>query len=141
MCVDYIELNKMTIKDKFLILFIDELLYRLYGEISFTKLDLEYRYHRITHQGHYEFLVMPFGFTNAPFTFQSLMNSIFKLFLIKFVSVYFDDILIYIKYWEEHLQHVDRVLKLSEEHQINSKPPKCAFGGSRNGIFGSYCFS
>ena len=80
-----------------------------------------------THEGRYGFLVMPFGLTNAPSTFQDLMNSSFKHFLRKFVLVFFDVILIYNKSWKDHVQHVDRVLKLLEEKQLYAKPFKCFF--------------
>jgi hypothetical protein len=79
---------------------------------------------------------MPFGLTNAPSTFQILMNSIFNPFFRKFVLVFFDDILIYKNSWEEHVQHVDKVLQLLEEKQLYAKPSNCAFGVQEVEYFG-----
>jgi hypothetical protein len=143
MCHDFHSLNKLTIKDKFPIPIIDDLLDELSGTQLFTKLDLHSGYHHIrrkeacipntafiTHEGHYEFLLMPFGLCNAPSTFQSLMNHVFHPFLCHFVLVFFDDILIYRKTWIDHLSHVNRVLHLLSQHQLFLKNSKCAFGTS-----------
>jgi hypothetical protein len=83
-----------------------------------------------THEGHYEFLVMPFGLCNSPSTFQSLMNHFFRPFLRHFVLVFFDDIIIYRKTWTDYLAHVVRVLHLLSQYQLFLKQSKCSFGAS-----------
>ena len=84
-----------------------------------------------THHGHYEFLVMSFGLTNAPYTFPSLMNHVFKPYLRRFVLVFFDDILVYFATWDDHLLHLLVVFETLLNHQLFVKYSKCDFGATQ----------
>ena len=140
MCVDYRDLNRITIKNRYPLPRVEELFDRLRGAKYFSKIDLRSGYHQVrihpddisktafrTRYGHYEFLVLPFGLTNAPATFMHLMQGIFAPYLDDFVIVFLDDILIYSKTLSDHQQHVRKVLKLLRENQLYAKESKCEF--------------
>ena len=115
LCIDFKQLNKVTIKNKYHFPRIDDLFDQLKNTKIFSKIDLRSGYHQVrikyeginktsfrTRYGHYEFRVVPFGLSNAPFVFMCLMNGIFREYLDKFVIVFLDDILIISKSEEEH---------------------------------------
>jgi hypothetical protein len=138
--VDYRHLNTLTVKGKYPLQVIDELLDELSHAQWFSKLDLKAGYHQIriapgeehkrafqTHNGHYEFKVMAFGLTGAPATFQHAMNASLALVLRKFALVFFDDIFIYSSSYDEHLQHLSAVLEILQKEEWQVKMSKCAF--------------
>ena len=140
MCIDYRELNKVTIKNKYPLPRIDDLFDQLKGATTFSKIDLRSGYHQLkireediprtafrTRYGHYEFLVMPFGLTNAPAAFMDLMNRVFREYLDKFVIVFIDDILIYSRDPQEHAEHLRIALHTLKKHQLYAKFSKCEF--------------
>ncbi|GJV36651.1 putative reverse transcriptase domain-containing protein [Tanacetum coccineum] len=140
MCIDYRELNKLTVKNRYPLPRIDDLFDQLQGSSIYSKIDLRSGYHQLrireedipitafrTRYGHYEFQVMPFGLTNAPAVFMDLMNRVCKPYLDKFVIVFIDDILIYSKNKEEHEKHLKIILELLKKEQLYAKFSKCDF--------------
>ncbi|GJY15520.1 putative reverse transcriptase domain-containing protein [Tanacetum coccineum] len=140
MCIDYRELNKLTVKNRYPLPRIDDLFDQLQGSSVYSKIDLRSGYHQLrireedipitafrTRYGHYEFQVMPFGLTNAPAVFMDLMNRVCKPYLDKFVIVFIDDILIYSKNKEEHEKHLKIILELLKNEQLYAKFSKCDF--------------
>ncbi|GKC04730.1 reverse transcriptase domain-containing protein [Tanacetum coccineum] len=140
MCIDYRELNKLTVKNRYPLPRIDDLFDQLQGARYFSKIDLRSGYHQLrvheddipktafrTRYGHFEFTVMPFGLTNAPAVFMDLMNRVCKPYLDKFVIVFIDDILIYSKTKEDHEVHLKLVLELLKKERLYAKFSKCEF--------------
>ncbi|XP_050914925.1 uncharacterized protein LOC127129853 [Lathyrus oleraceus] len=140
LCIDYHQLNKVTNKNKYPLIRIEDLLDQWKGACVFSKIDLRSGYHQIrikssdvpktafrTRYGHYEFLVMPFGVTNAPVVLLDYMNRIFQLYLDQFVVIFIDDILIYSRTPQEHGEHLRIVLSVLQEKQLFSKLSKCEF--------------
>ncbi|XP_019237037.1 PREDICTED: uncharacterized protein LOC109217260, partial [Nicotiana attenuata] len=140
MCIDYRQLNKVTIKNKYPLPRIDDLFDQLQGARVFSKIDLRSGYHQLkirdsdvpktafrTRYGHYEFLVMSFGLTNAPTSFMDLMNRVFRPYIDSFVIVFIDDILIYSRSLGEHEQHLRVVLQTLREQKLYAKFSKCEF--------------
>jgi hypothetical protein len=138
--VDYRRLNALTSKNKYPLPLIEDLLDELHGAQWFTSLDLCSGFHQIrmakgeefntafqTHSDHYEYKVMPYGVIGGPATFQAMMNIILGPLLRKCVVIFIDDIFIYSKSWEEHLQHIQEVLSILQEHKFHVKMTKCSF--------------
>ncbi|GJS09539.1 putative reverse transcriptase domain-containing protein [Tanacetum coccineum] len=140
MCIDYKELNKLTVKNRYPLPRIDDLFDQLQGSQFFSKIDLRSGYHQLrvheddipktafrTLYGHFEFTVMPFGLTNAPAIFMDLMNRVCRSYLDKFVIVFIDDILIYYETQKEHVEHLRLVLELFKKEKVYAKFSKCEF--------------
>ncbi|GJV25922.1 putative reverse transcriptase domain-containing protein [Tanacetum coccineum] len=140
MCINYRELNKLTVKNRYPLLRIDDLFDQLQGSSIYSKIDPRSGYHHLrvreqdipktafrTRYGHYEFQVMPFGLTNAPAVFMDLMNRVCKPYLDKFVIVFIDDILIYSRDEKEHEEHLKAILELLKKEKLYAKFSKSEF--------------
>jgi hypothetical protein len=140
LCIDFRQLSKATVKNKYPLPMIDDLFDQLKDAKTFSKIDLKPGYHQVrikeedinktafrTRYGHYEFTVVQFGFSNAPIVFMCLMNGVFREYLEKFFIVFIDAILIYSKSKEEHEHHLIMVLQVLRGHQLYAKLRKCSF--------------
>ena len=140
MCVNYRQINKVTVKNKYPLPRIEDLFYQLKGVGVISKIDLRSGYYQLrvkevyvpkiafrTRYGHYEFLVMPFGLTNAPTTFMDFMNRVFHPYLDYFVVAFINDILVYSKDTQEHEHHLRIVLQTLRENKLFAKLSKCDF--------------
>jgi hypothetical protein len=141
LCIDERALSKITIRNRYPIPRIDDLLDQLKGENFFSKIDLKSSYHQVpikpidvwkiafkSKEGLFEWLVMPFGLTNAPATFMRLTDDALRPFTNSFVVVYLDGILIFIRTWEEHMRHIQQVLSTLRQHKLYVNLEKCSFG-------------
>ena len=139
-CIDYRQLNKVTVKNHYPLPRIDDLFDQLQGALVFSKIDLRSGYHQLKIReldipktafralyGHYEFLVISFGLTNAPAAFMHLMYSVFRPYLDSFIIVFIDDILVYFQSREDHEQHLRTVLQTLREKKLYAKFSKCEF--------------
>ncbi|GJT24299.1 putative reverse transcriptase domain-containing protein [Tanacetum coccineum] len=137
-CIDYRELNKLTVKNRYPLPRIDDLFDKLQGSSVYSKINMRSRYHQLrikeedipittfrTQYDHFEFQVMPFGLTNAPTMFMDLMNRVCKPYLDKFVIVFIDDILVYSKDEEYHGKHLKTVLELLKKERLHAKFSNC----------------
>lgn len=140
MCIDYWELNKLTVKNRYPLPRSDDLFDKLQGKIVFSKIDLQFGYHQLrirvedipktafrTRYRHYEFMVMSFGLWNAPVTFMDLKNRVFIDFMDRFVIIFIDDILVYSNSEDEHEHHLRLVLQRLRESCLYAKFSKCEF--------------
>nr|GEX44051.1 putative reverse transcriptase domain-containing protein [Tanacetum cinerariifolium] len=140
MCIDYHKINKLTVKNRYLLLRIDDLFDQIQRWSVYSKIYLQLGYHQLrvreedilktafrTRYGHYEFQIMPFGLTNAPAVFMDLMNRVCEPYLDKFVIVFIDDILIYSRNKEEHEEHLNQNLELLKKEELYAKFSKCEF--------------
>ena len=149
MCIDYRQLNQVTICNQYPLPRIDELFDQLYGSRVYSKIDLRSGYHRLrvqegdvpktsfrTRYGHYEFRVMPFGLTNAPATFMDLINRVFQSYLDRFIIDFIDDILVYSSSPKERSEHLRIVLQTLREQQLYAKLSKFQFWLNRVAFLG-----
>ena len=140
LCIDYRQLNRVTIKNQYPLPRIDDLFDQLKGARVYSKIDLRNGYHHLrvketdipktpfrTRYGHFEFTMMPFGLTNAPAAFMDLMHRVFQPYLDQFVVVFVDNILVYSQSEEEHENHLRIVLQALRDHQLYAKSSKCEF--------------
>ncbi|KAJ9521797.1 hypothetical protein QJQ45_024663, partial [Haematococcus lacustris] len=149
MCIDYRALNKLTVRDRYPLPRIDDLFDKLAGKRVFSSLDLQSGYHQIriteedvpktaflTPMGQFQFKVLCFGLTNAPATFQRMMNNVFKPLINECVLVYIDDILVMSNTPEEHVQHLRQVLQLMRENKFYAKLARCEFNKTQLAFLG-----